>query len=125
MGISHPVEVRNQFCTFLLNQLDEGLTPGVLELQTKDSKVVASLNLSKPAFLPPVEGVAIANPLEPDTNAIGGVIAKAVFKNGKHKELFTCSVTAIDGGGEIELSTVKVPFGLEVQIPHLTYTAPL
>lgn len=125
MGVSHPIEVRNQLCSFLLDQLNEGPTPGVLEFQTKENKVVATLNFSNPAFLPPVDGVAIANPLTPDTKAMGGTITKAVFKNGNQKELFTCSVTAIDGGGEIELSTVRVPSGLEVQIPHLTYVAPL
>lgn len=125
MAVKHPPEVRNSFCTYLLSQLDESSKPGILELQTATDSVVATLTFSRPAFGPPIDGVAKANPIESDMNAIGGVVAKALFKNGDKQEKFVCSVTGPGGGGDIELSAVRIPFGLEVEIPHLTYTAPL
>lgn len=125
MGVNHPIEVRNQYCTFLLSQLDEGESPGVLELQTQEGKCVATFALSKPAFAPPIDGISQLNTISPDIGAIGGRVAKAVFKNGNHKEVFSCSVTGFDGGGEIELSTIMIPKGLEVHLPHVSYEAPL
>ena len=125
MAITHTIETRNTFCASLLSQLDESAKPGVIELQTVEDKVVAVLEFSKPSFGPPENGMAIANRIFPDTNAKGGTVVKARFKNGDRQEKFSCSVTAIDGGGDIELSTVKIPRGFEVIIPSLIYTAPL
>jgi hypothetical protein len=124
MSVTHPTAVRNGFCSFVLDQLNEGTPPGTLVFQTSGNVEVATLTFSNTAFGSPVAGVATANTITQDASATGGTIAKARLKNAAGTDKVICSVTATGGGGDIELNTVTALAGQTVAVTSLTYTAP-
>jgi hypothetical protein len=125
MAVSHPVAVRNGLADFVVDQLDEGTPPGKLVFQTAGSVAVATLTFAATAFGTAAGGTATANAIVSDTNAVGGTIAKAELRNAAGTAKVLCSVTATNGGGDIELSSVVISAGQTVSMSSLTYTAPL
>jgi hypothetical protein len=125
MAVTHPLAVRQGIANFVVDQLDEGTPPGVLEMQTSGDVEVATLTFANPAFgAADGSGVATAGAIVSDTNATGGTIAKARLKNNALTDKILCSVTATGGGGDIELSSVVVSAGQTVSLSSLTYTPP-
>ena len=124
MSLTHPTAVRTALADFVVDQLDEGTPPGTLVMQTSGGVTVATLTFSNPAFGAAVAGVATANAITSDTNAVGGTIAKAELRNAAGSPKILCSVTATGGGGDITLSSVIISAGQTVSITSLTYTAP-
>jgi hypothetical protein len=124
MAVTHPTAVRTVLADAVVDRIDAGAAAGTLEFQTAGSAEVATLTFSDPAFGAAANGVATANAITSDTNATGGTITKAVAKDSNGVEVFTCSVTATGGGGDIELSSVVVSAGQTVSLSSLTYTAP-
>ena len=123
MSVTHPEAIRNALCNLVVGQPDEGTPPGKLELQTAADGVAATLLFGNPAFGNAAGGVANANTIAQDTNAAGGVAAKAVMKNAAGQEKFRCSVSGPGGGGDIELSTTNINAGQTVTISALSYEA--
>lgn len=109
---------------FVVGQLNEGVPPGSLVFQTGGDVAVATLPLGNPAFGAAVSGTATANPITADSSATGGTIAKARLKNAAGTDKIICSVTAIGGGGDIQLNSVVVSAGQQVSMSSLTYSAP-
>lgn len=123
MAVTHPTAVRTGVADFVVDQLDEGTPPGLLEFQTAASASVATLTFANPAFGAAAVGVATAGTIVSDTNADGGTIAKAELRNAAGTAKVLCSVTATGGGGDIELSSVVVSAGQTVSMSALTYAA--
>ena len=124
MAVTHPTLVRTGIADFVVDQLDEGVPPGKLEFQTAASASVATLTFANPAFGAASNGTATAGAIVSDTNADGGTIAKAEWRNAALTAKVLCSVTATGGGGDIELSSVVVSAGQTVSMSSLTYSAP-
>lgn len=127
MAVTHPTAVRNAIADLVVDSLDTAGSPslpGKLVFQTAGSVTVATCIFSDPAFGNSAAGVATANPIVSDTNAVGGTIAKAELQNNAGTAKVLCSVTATGGGGDIQLSAVVVSAGQTVAITSLTYTAP-
>jgi hypothetical protein len=124
MAVTHPTAVRTGIADFVVDQLDEGTPPGTLEMQTSGDVEVATLTFANPAFGAASSGTATAGTVTSDTNATGGTIAKARWKNNAGTDKVLCSVTGTGGGGDIELSSVVVSAGQTVSLSSLTYTAP-
>lgn len=124
MAVTHPTAVRTGIADHVVDQIDEGTPPGSLVFQTSGDVEVATLPFGNPAFGAAANGVATANAITSDTNATGGTIAKARLKNAAGTDKVICSVTAVGGGGDIELSSVAVSAGQTVSLSSLTYTAP-
>jgi hypothetical protein len=93
-------------------------------MQTSGAVTVATLTLASTAFGAAAAGVATAAAIVSDTNAVGGTIAKAEFRNAAGTAEILCSVTATGGGGDITLSSVVISAGQTVAVTSLTYTAP-
>ena len=124
MAVTHPSATRNALADAAVDRIDAGAGAGTLEFQTAGSVEVATLTFSDPAFGNAAAGVATANAITSDSSATGGTITKAVIKDSTGTEVFTCSVTATGGGGDITLSSVVVSAGQTVSLSSLTYTAP-
>ncbi len=124
MAVTHPTAVRTALADFVVDQLDEGTPPGLLVLQTAGGVTVATLTFSNPAFGSAVAGVATANAITSDTNAIGGTITKGEARNAAGTAKILFSVTATGMGGDITLSSVIISAGQTVSLTSLTYTAP-
>ena len=104
-------------------------TPDV-QFQTSANAEVATLALSFPAFGAAADGVITldVDPVPENTDAVGGTIAKAVFRNGADATVFTatCGITAsgeaiIFTGGA---SPMVVEAGDTVRLTSFTVTVP-
>lgn len=126
MATTHAAALRTILCDAAVDSLDVGAADasGDLQYQTSGGGAVATLPLSNPAFGAAAGPTATANAISSDTNAAGGTIAKAALRNRDNQERILCSVTAIGGGGDIELGGVVVSAGQTVATSSLTYTAP-
>jgi hypothetical protein len=124
MAVTHPTGVRNGLADYVVDLIDAGAGAGTLIFQTSGDVEVATLTFSDPAFGAASSGTATANAITADSSATGGTIAKAVAKDSSANTVFTCSVTATGGGGDIEMNSVTVSAAQEVQCSSLTYSAP-
>lgn len=120
MAVSLGTAARDAACNAVVDLLDGG----TIEFQTAGSAEVATLTLGTPAFGASATGTATANAITSDTSATGGTITKAVFKTSGAATLFTVSVTATSGGGDIELSSVAIGSGDTVSMSSYTHTQP-
>ena len=116
--------VRNQIAQYVTGLIDAGSGPGFLVFQDIQGNAVATLTFSKPAFNAAVSGVATAAAITPDFNAVGGTIAKAVAQDSTGNPIFSCTVTATGGSGDIQLSGLAVAVGQQVSLTNLSYIAP-
>lgn len=124
MSVTHATTTRNSIANLIDDLINAGNSAGILEFQTSGGVEVATLTFSDPAFGAAVNGTITAGVITDDTNATGGTIAKAVFKDSDGNAVLECSVTATGGGGDIELSSVIISAGQTVGLSSLTYTAP-
>lgn len=124
MTVTHAAATRNALAEKVRDLIDGGVAAGTIEFQTSAGVEVATLTFSDPSFGSAASGVITAASITDDTDATGGTIAKAVFKDSAGTAVLTCSVTATDGGGDIELSAIIITAGQTVGLTSLTYTAP-
>lgn len=120
MAVTLETAARNAACDAVVDLLDGG----TIEFQTSGDVEVATLTLGTPAFGDAATGTATANAITSDTSATGGTIAKAVFKTSGAASLFSVSVTATGGGGDIELSSLAIGAGDTVALSSYTHTQP-
>jgi len=124
LAVTHPTATRTGIADFVVDQLDVNTPPGKIIMQTAASATVATLTFANPAFGAAASGVATANAIVADTNAVGGTIAKAELRQGGTTPIVLCSVTATGGGGDIQLNSVVISAGQQVSLTSLTYAAP-
>ena len=124
MAVTHPTAIRSLIADLVVDQLDLASPPGKIVMQTSGGAAVATLTFANPAFGNAASGVATANAIVSDTNAVGGTIAKAELRQGGATPVILCSVTATGGGGDIQLNSVVISAGQQVSLTSLTYAAP-
>lgn len=127
LAVTHPTATRNAIADLVVDSLDTAGSPSLpakLVFLTAGDVTVATLTFTDPAFGNAAAGVATANAIASDTNAVGGTIAKAELRNNAGTARVLCSVTATGGGGDIQLNSVIVSAGQTVAMTSLTYTAP-
>src|SRR5262245_52150517 len=108
MAVTHPTATRNGICDYVVDQIDVNTPPGKIIMQTSGAVTVATLTFSNPAFGAAASGTATASAITSDTNAVGGTITKAEFRQGGGTAIVLCSVTNTGGGGDIQLSSTVV-----------------
>ncbi|MGA7389837.1 MAG: hypothetical protein WBW99_18170 [Pseudolabrys sp.] len=109
----------------VVDLIDVGAGPGTLEMQTATGFEVVTSQFSKPAFADAANGIAIAAPIESGISESGGTIALAVARDSEGSEVFRCSVTAVGGGGSIELGGGVVMMPTQtITLTDLSYEAP-
>ena len=126
MALTHVTAIRNTICDAVVDAIDDGTTDttGDLVFMTDADVEVATLSWSAtPAFGAAVAGVATMNSINDDTSATGGEVALFKFQDRDNAEVFRGTVTAIGGGGDIELSSTTVAVGGRVSMTSFTYEA--
>ena len=124
LAVTHTATVRTGIADYVCGLINAGTPPGHIVMATTGDVTVATLTCASAAFGGASSGVSTAAAIVADTSAVGGTIAKAIFKNAAGTEVFRCSVTATGGGGDIEMNSVVISAGQTVSISSLTYTAP-
>ena len=122
MATTHSATTRTAIADAVVDRLDVGGT-GTLVFNTSGDVEVATLTFSATAYGAAVAGVATAAAITSDSSATGGTIAKAVQTGVTNGAVINCSVTAVGGGGDIELSSVVVAALQTVSMSSLNYTA--
>lgn len=127
---------RNASADAAVDLLDAGAGAGEIEVRTgaqpatpntaPTGTLLLTFTLNDPAFGAAAAGVATLQgvPLAAVGAAAGDAgWFRAMDSNGN--AVFDGSVTATGGGGQLELSTVAVSVGLDVEITAGTYTVPV
>jgi hypothetical protein len=127
MAITHAVNIRNQLADVAVDALDLGTTDatGDIVFTTAADVAVVSCTLSNPAFAGASGGQAVANAIAESGPATAGVVAKFEMRDRDNVMRWTGSVTAVGGGGDIEMSSVSYADGDVARVDSLTYAAPL
>lgn len=108
----------------IISALGVLVNAGNIQLKTSGDVVVATLTFSATAFGSAASGVITANAITDDTNAVGGTVAKAIFRNSSNVEMFRGTVTVDSGGGDLEGPSVVIVAAETVSIDSLTLTQP-
>lgn len=124
MAITHPTAVRNAIADLVVDKLDlgTGTAAGRLVFQTAASATVATLPLSNPAAGAAASGQAVFNAITDDTNAVGGTLAKAEFRDRDATAIILVGVVAVSGG-DINMTSLAVGAGDTVRVTSVTYVA--
>lgn len=96
---------------------------GKIELLTAADALVATLNLSATAFGAAVNGVATANAIANGV-AAAGTVTKYQVKNSSNVVIWTGTVTANGGGGDLQLSSTTYSLNDVASISSFTHTQP-
>jgi hypothetical protein len=70
-------------------------------------------------------GQCLANPVDPDLSTLAGTADKFFVRNSDNVVIFSGTVRAADGGGDISLSSLGIGTNDSISITTLTYQAPL
>ena len=128
MAITHLLAVRTAMADLVVDKIDIGSTnaTGRLQLKNAGGTVLATCNFSNPAFGAAASGIATANAIADGTVTASGTIAKFTIIDRDATEVFSGSVTAIGGGGDLESDGVSLVVSADDLIPvtALTYQAP-
>lgn len=100
------------------------LNGGTIVFQTAASATAATVTFNATAFGAPATGTITANAITADTNVVGGTITKFEARNSSAAVVFTGTVTATGGGGDITLSSVTLAAGEKLEVTSFTYTQP-
>lgn len=131
MAVTHIEAVRNGIADYVVDLLEIGSGAGELVIRETPSTAaspgaeVATLTFQDPAFGAATGGVATrSGSITSDSSATGGTAAFATMQDSNGVVVAHCSVTAVAGGGDIELSTLTIGALATVSMSTLTYTAP-
>ena len=113
-------------CNAIVDLVDAGASPGILEYQTAGGVEVATLTLSYPAFGNAAGDPAQAtlNAVTSDTSATGGVAAKFAFKDSNGNAVINGDIVLAGQGtgDEIELQNLTIQAGTTVSLSSYTFT---
>jgi hypothetical protein len=123
MALTHVTATRNAMADAVVDLIDGGAGAGTLEFQTSGDVEVATITFGDPAFGAAASGTATANATTDDTNATGGIIAKFRIYDSNSTEILSGTVTAVSGGGDIEITSLTIAATETVSLTSLTYTA--
>ncbi len=112
---------RNAACDAIVGLLDGG----TIEIQESDDTVLAVLPFGTPAFGASSNGTATAEAITPDSSADAtGTAAKFICKDSEGNPVFGGTVTALGGGGDMELVSTSIVATQPVTITSFTFTIP-
>jgi hypothetical protein len=125
MALTHSSAVRTGLANYVANAVNNGTTAsaGSLVFLTSANATVASLLFANPAFGGAADGIASANAIQDDTNAVGGTVTKFEIRDRDGTVILSGTVTTTGGGGDIELSSTTVGAGDTISVSSLTYEA--
>lgn len=127
MAVQHSAQARNAAAAAVLALLNQGSAnpAGIARFRTSADVIVAALNLSNPAAAAPVNGVAAFNAISPDTNAIGGTVAKLTLEDRDRSIHITAGDMRTTAGGDLQGNSLTITAGDTVELLSLSYAAPV
>lgn len=136
MATRLPTASQNAACDAIVDRVDGGAGPGVIEIRTGAQPATANdaatgtllvtIPCADPAFGSAVAGVATLD-CDPVLSAVAvadGTAGWARVKDSTGATVMDGSVTATGGGGQITLATTAITTGLTVQITGGTFVVP-
>jgi hypothetical protein len=111
---------RNAACNAVVDLLDGG----TIYFQTAATNEVATCTFGTPAFGDATTGVATANTISDDSDAVGGVVGSVLVRTSGAATIFTCTATVSGGGGDFIMTSLTVGAGDTVSVTSLTVTQP-
>ena len=132
MATTHPTAVRNSIADHVVDKYDAGSGPGKVQF-TKTagdytgSNLLAEVTLGDPAFGSASSAKASANGL-PKTDTSANNTGTAVEFRGVDSDdnpVHIGTVTAVGGGGDMEMPSTSIVATEPVDLTQLDYTAPL
>lgn len=116
---------RNAACNAVVDLIDAGVAAGTLVYETSGDVEVATCTFSDPAFGDAASGTATASAITDDSSATGGTVAQASAYDSNSNKVIEFTVTAVGGGGDIEMSGgLVIGAGATVSTSSLTVTMP-
>lgn len=91
---------------------------------TPAGTLLATVTLADPAFGSAAAGVAAATDPDAVTISASGTAAVFIIEDSDGNNVMTGDVTATGGGGTLELATVALSSGADLDITGFTYTHP-
>lgn len=126
MAVTHATPLRSAIADAVgmyINSAGSG-TP-TLEIRAS-STILIIFNLLNPAFDAAVSGVITLDGVPiPATAIAAGIADNFVLRDANGDSALTGSVTATDGGGDVEVTNTSVATGQAASLTALSYTAPL
>lgn len=110
--------IKNALCDNFVDRLDGGY---IVFVTSADAEV-ATLGFGTPAFGSAALGVATANAISSDNDAVGGTVYEARLEDSGNNELARCTVTLTGNGGEIIAASLIISAGQTVSITSFTVT---
>ena len=126
MAVTHDDPTRQVVADTVVDRLDVGTTDATADLVflTSTDGELARGAMSDPAYGPAdTTGVATANAVSNISVSTSGTVAKVEQADKNNAGRIFGTVTAEGGGGDIELTSVDLTAGEEIQIDSLVYTA--
>jgi hypothetical protein len=129
MALTHSATAAKAMTDASVDLIDGGTTnpTGAVVFMASNDAEVATCNFSNPAYgagTSAAPSVATADTITSDTDATGGTIAKFKHVDRDGTGHHFGSVTATDGGGDYEITSVAVAAGETVAVTSSTYTGP-
>lgn len=134
MATRLPTGRRNAMVDAVVDALDAGAGPGTIQIRSgaqpasandaATGTLLATLVLGDPAFGAAAAGSAAANAIAPDVADAAGDAGWFRARDSDGNTVLDGSVTAAGGGGDLELNTVTLSVGVDVEITAWIVTQP-
>lgn len=123
MAVTHPTATRNAIADLVVDSVDTG-GAGSIVIRESTTDLV-SITLAATGFGGAASGTAaVAGVPKSGTAGATGTADNFQCKNGSGTVIFSGSVTATGGGGDLTLDTTSISSGQTVTITGGGYTAP-
>lgn len=134
MGIRLSTAARNAAADAVVDLIDGGAGAGTVKIYTGaqpatgndegSGTLLATVSFADPAFSAASTGVASATDPASVSIVATGTAASFVVEDSTGANVFNGTVTATGGGGDMQLGTVALSSGANLDITSFTYTHP-
>jgi hypothetical protein len=125
MTVTIPVAIRTSRANTLVDLVDVGSTNANGQLWFKDASnnVLSKHDMANPAFAAAGSGAAVADTIQSANGLLSGAAVKFTIVDRDEGEVFSGTVTAVGGGGDLEsdTSSTQITAGQNVDVSSLTY----
>lgn len=126
-AITHVTAVRNSIAGVVSTATAAGSSHTPRLVIRESTTTIVSFNLSNTPFGAASSGVISANSLPISTTAVANASAVDNFRleDRDGTLVLSGSVTAVGGGGDVEVTNTNIANGQDCSLESLTYTAPV
>ena len=123
MAIQLTTQAKNAALDSIVDLIDTGSgSSAVVKILTEDDSELATLPLSNPAFGAAYNGVVTANFIVGDTTINEGTASTFKVYSIGGAEILSGTVTAVSGGGDLQLTTTNLLVGDSVSVSSFSLT---